>query len=115
MSDNISVDEYQRIIDGLDNENDMLMILIILLEEEDTSEEENFVFSRNRHVHRQMLGAEERWHRSGYIPRCALHDPISSAFSTLYRSNDDGSLLTVTGYFSPMYDIMSPYSKDGNI
>ena len=52
MSDNISVDEYQRTIDGLDDENDMLMILYLLLEEEDTSEEENFVFSRNRHVRR---------------------------------------------------------------
>ena len=65
MSDNISVEKYQWIINGLDDESDMLMILIIILEEEDTSEEENFVFSRNRHVHRQILGAEERRHRSG--------------------------------------------------
>ena len=54
MSDNISVDKYQRIIDGLDNENDMLMILIILQEEEDTviaSEKETLLFSYNRHVY----------------------------------------------------------------
>ena len=36
MSANISLDEYQWIIDGLDDENDMLMILILLQEEEDT-------------------------------------------------------------------------------
>ena len=52
MSDNISVDEYQGTIDGLDDESDMLMILIILLEEEDTSDEEICFFSRYRHVHR---------------------------------------------------------------
>ena len=80
MSDNISVDEYQRTIDESDDENDMLMILYLLLEEEDTSEEENFVFSRNRHVRRQTLGVEERRRSSGYIPRSALQDPISSAF-----------------------------------
>ena len=68
-----------------------------------------------------MIGAEERWRRSGYIPRCAFHDPISSAFSTLYGSNDDGALITVTGLdhltfryilskFEPTYDIMTPYS-----
>ena len=48
MSDNISVDEYQRPIDGLDDENDMLMILILLQEEEDTviaSEKETLIFS----------------------------------------------------------------------
>ena len=54
MSDNISVDEYQWIIDGLDDENDMLMILILLQEEEDTviaSEKETLLFSCNRHVY----------------------------------------------------------------
>ena len=54
MSDNISVDEYQRTIDGLDDENDMLMILILLQEKGDTviaSEKETLIFSWNRHVY----------------------------------------------------------------
>ena len=54
MSDNISVDEYQRTIDGLDDENDMFTILILLQEEEDTVieyEKETLLFSCNRHVY----------------------------------------------------------------
>ena len=54
MSDNISVDEYQWIIDGFDDENYMIMILILLQEEEDTviaSEKETLIFSWNRHVY----------------------------------------------------------------
>ena len=48
MSNNISVEEYQRIIDVLDDENDMIMILILPEEDEDTviaSEREKFLFS----------------------------------------------------------------------
>ena len=54
MSDNISVEEYQRIIDGLDDENDMLIILYLLQQEEDTaiaSEKETLLFSCSRHVY----------------------------------------------------------------
>ena len=84
MSDNISVEEYQWIVEGLEDKNDILMILILLQEEEEeaviASEKENFVFSRNWHVYQQTLGAEERRHHSGYIPICTLHDPISSEF-----------------------------------
>ena len=126
MSDNISVEEYQRIIDGLDDENDMLIILYLLQEEEETSKKEKFIFSHNRHIFRQNIDAEGRRRRSGYIPRCALHDPIVSAFSILYRSNDDGALITVTGFdhstfcyilskFAPTYDTMTPYTADGSM
>ena len=123
------MDEYQQIIDGLDDKNYILMILILLQEEEDTvivSEREIFFFSRNWHVHLQVLGVEERRRCSGYIPRCALNDHISSAFSTLYRSNDGGALITVTRFdhimfryilykFGPTYDRMTPYSENVNI
>ena len=54
MSDNISVDDYQWIIDVLDDENDMLVILILIQEEEDTAiayETEKFFFYRDRHVY----------------------------------------------------------------
>ena len=54
MSDSISVDEYQRTVDGLDDENDMLMILILLQEKGDTViayEKETLIFSWNRHVY----------------------------------------------------------------
>ena len=54
MSSNIIVEEYQWIIDGLDEENNMLMILILLQEEEDTvitSEKEKVFFYRDRHVY----------------------------------------------------------------
>ena len=126
MSDNISVEEYQRIIDGLDDENDMLIILYLLQEEEETSKKEKSIFSRNQHGCRQNLDAEGRQRRSGYIQRCALHDPIVSAFSILYRSNDDGALITVTGFyhltfryilskFVPTYDRMTPYTVDGSM
>ena len=126
MNDNISVKEYQRIIDGLDDENDMLIILYLLQEEEEKSKKEKFIFSRNRHVFRQNLDAEESRRHNGYISRSALRDPIVSAFSILYRSNDDGALITVTGFdhstfryilskFVPTYDTMTPYTVDGSM
>ena len=82
--------------------------------------------SRNRHAFRNTSSQVDLLRRSGYIPRSALQNPISSAFSTLYRSNGDAALIKVTwsdhttfhyilSKFSPTYDIMSPYSKDGNI
>ena len=107
----------------MDDENDMLIILYLLQEEEETSKKEKFIFSCNRHVFQQNLDAEGRRRRLGYIPRCALHDPIVSAFSILYRSNDDCALITVTGFdysmfryilskLAPTYDTMTPYTAD---
>ena len=117
----MSAAERQRMIDDMSDSDDETIMMMIL-----TQKKKKFVHSRNRHVFTRSLTVDERRLRSHYIPRCALQDPLASAFSTLFRSNNDQALITVTGFhhasfnyllerFSPVFESMTPYGEDGQI
>ena len=108
--------------DMSDSDDELIMTMILSQKEK----KKKFVYSRNHHVFTRSLTIDERRLRSHYIPRCALQDPLASAFSTLFRSNNDQALITVTGFhhasfnyllerFSPVFESMTPYGDDGQI
>jgi hypothetical protein len=73
----------------------------------------------------KLLFEEDRRRRDRRIPRISLVDPYESAFFCLYRSGNDQSLITITGFdhrtfsyllnkFAPPYKRYSPYSSNGS-
>jgi len=75
---------------------------------------------------RSRLDLESRRRRMMRIPRKSLQDPSDSAFSVLYKSASNQSLITLTGFdhnsfrfllerFSPLYNMYTPYSTNGCI
>jgi hypothetical protein len=74
---------------------------------------------------RDKLSLEGRRRRFRQIPRPALPDPENSPWAILYKSGDDGALITVTGFdhdtfqhmldlFSPLYDKFSPWTRQND-
>ena len=74
---------------------------------------------------RHRLNAEGRRRRDRQIPRPALPDPNESPWSILYSSNDDGALITVTGFdhktfkhmlqlFEPLFNEFTPWTRNND-
>lgn len=70
------------------------------------------------------LTEEGRWRRDRNIPRFALPNPYWAPWEHVYRSEDDGSLITVTGFdynafqfmlgiFTPYFEKYTPWSENG--
>ena len=64
----------------------------------------------------QKLNEEGRQRRDRRIPRCALVDPQFSPWQKVYKSGDDGAMITVTGFdnesFQRMLQLFAPYLLD---
>jgi len=100
-------------------ESDKLLVLASILFEEEHNDMENIRYTAR-------LDQEARRRRYMRIPRISLQDPEYSAFSVLYSSGSDQSLITVTGFdhksfrvlldlFVPYYNRYTPYTTDGYI
>jgi len=101
----------------------MLLALAIHLEE---VERKRFVHSRYQNRFYRQLSKLQRRVRHRRNPRCALLSPDGSAWKRVYESRSDQALITMTGLdfhtfhfllhkFKPLYDNLSPHSKDGLI
>ena len=82
--------------------------------------------SRYLKLFHKSLSLSERRIRSRKIPRIALYSPKDCAWRKLWNSNDDQSLITLTGLlfqafkalekkFTPLFDTHSPHSTDGMV
>ena len=62
---------------------------------------------------RQLLTKEGRKRRERSLPRNALPNPIQAPWETVFQSNDDSALITVTGMdheaFGELLQIYKPY------
>jgi hypothetical protein len=89
-------------------------------------QQQKFIHSRHRKIFYQSLSIEHRRRRYNRIPRESLVDPSNSAWRKLYQSQNDQAMITATGLdystfeyllqkFKPLYDHLTPHSKDGDI
>jgi hypothetical protein len=100
------------------------IILLFFLEEEEDKNAKHTRYKKNVY---KRLSALERQRRYRCIPRQSLHNPINCAWRQLYKSKNDGALITLTGFdfktfnwlselFVPIYNSYSPHvSHDGCI
>ena len=102
----------------MDNDNDddtNLLILLLFL---------SYTFTFLSFHSFLSLGSQRR--RKGTVRCGALLPPQASAFTALFNSGQDDALITLCGFdhasftmllglFKPLYDNLTPYSKDGMI
>ena len=80
--------------------------------------------SRYRKDFHKSLDRFHRRLRQRKIPRCSLQDPSSSAWRTLYDSQNDQGMITLTGFdrgtfdslcviFAPVFDSYTPFVPPG--
>ena len=89
-------------------------------------QQQHFVHSRHRKIFYRSLSIQQHRRRYNRIPRESLVDPTDSAWRKLYQSHNDQALITATVLdystfeylllkFKPLYDYLTPHSKDGDI
>ena len=104
-----------------DSDDELIMMMIL-----SKKKNKKFVHSSNNHVFTRSLTIDQHRLPGHYIPSCALQDPLTSSFSTLYCSNNEQALITVNGFnhlnfnyilerFSPVFENMTPYGEDVQI
>jgi hypothetical protein len=70
-----------------------------------TSAERQKLHSHYAKRYYKSLSIRERRNRSRWVPRRALQDPQYSAWQKLLSSNDDQSLITLTGFNCQTFDL----------
>ena len=85
----------------------LLLFLAAIIDEEEEEEKE-----KKKRSFINKLNAEGRRRRQRKLPRAALQDPNHSAWTKLFMSQDDGALITVTGFDHQTFaEILSRFAK----
>jgi hypothetical protein len=89
-----------------------LVLLILLHEAEEDAENAKHTWYKKNFYKR--LSALEKQRQFWRIPRALLHNPINCAWRQLYKSKNDGALITLTGFdfktFNWLSELLVPIS-----